>query len=102
MNFAYIFRLSLLSTAPPLYSLLRPCRNRVVGHFAALLSSAQGLFPSVLTIMLLLGFLAAPAGADDSHVQCRLLTDVSAIVPGKPFMLGVLLKIDPGWHVYLK
>lgn len=36
------------------------------------------------------------------HVQAELLSDVSAIQPGKPFWLGVRLSIDPGWHVYWK
>jgi DsbC/DsbD-like thiol-disulfide interchange protein len=34
------------------------------------------------------------------HVHLQLLSDVSAIAPGKPFHLGVKLTIDPGWHVY--
>ena len=36
------------------------------------------------------------------HVQAELLSDVSAIQPGKPFWLGVHLTVDPGWHVYWK
>jgi DsbC/DsbD-like thiol-disulfide interchange protein len=42
------------------------------------------------------------AAADPSHVRAQLLADVSAIVPGRPFMLGVQLWIDPLWHVYWK
>jgi Thiol:disulfide interchange protein DsbD, N-terminal len=55
------------------------------------------------------GFLAAAIGlclmastALAQHVGARLLANVSAIQPGKPFWLGVQLKIDPGWHVYWK
>jgi DsbC/DsbD-like thiol-disulfide interchange protein len=36
------------------------------------------------------------------HVQADLLSDVSAVQPGKPFWLGVRLTIDDGWHVYWK
>src|SRR5205814_10225203 len=31
-----------------------------------------------------------------------LLADVDSVKAGKPFTLGVLLKIKPGWHVYWK
>ena len=37
-----------------------------------------------------------------SHVQAELLSNVSAIQPGKPFYLGVRLTMDEGWHVYWK
>jgi thiol:disulfide interchange protein DsbD len=40
---------------------------------------------------------AARAPAD---VHARLLADVSAIEPGKPFRIGVLLTLPQGWHVY--
>jgi len=45
---------------------------------------------------------AERAAAEAPHVRCQLLADVSAITPGKPFALGVLLSIDPSWHVYWK
>lgn len=51
----------------------------------------------VLGIVLLMS-----ATARAGHVQADLLSDVSAVQPGKPFWLGVRLKIDPGWHVYWK
>ncbi len=43
----------------------------------------------------------APRG-DAEPVVARLLADTSAVVPGRPFRVGVLLKIQPGWHVYWK
>jgi len=49
-----------------------------------------------------LGLWTQLAAAEDSHVRARLLADVSAITPGRPFMLGVMLSVDPGWHVYWK
>lgn len=33
-------------------------------------------------------------------VQASLLADTAAIVPGKPFTAGLLLKMVPGWHTY--
>ncbi len=35
-------------------------------------------------------------------VKAELLADVSAIEPGKPFRLGVRLKMQHDWHVYWK
>src|ERR1700728_141868 len=51
----------------------------------------------ILGIVLLMS-----ATARAGHVQADLLSDVSAVQPGKPFWLGVRLKVDPGWHVYWK
>lgn len=45
---------------------------------------------------------ALAAGADSSHAQCSILADAAAISAGKPFTLGILIKIDPGWHIYWK
>ena len=35
-------------------------------------------------------------------VKAELLADTTAIVPGKPFAVGVLLRMAPGWHTYWK
>jgi thiol:disulfide interchange protein DsbD len=35
-------------------------------------------------------------------VHVSLLADVSAIVPGKPFTVGLLLRMAPNWHTYWK
>jgi thiol:disulfide interchange protein len=35
-------------------------------------------------------------------VQASLLADVTAVVPGKPFTVGVLLRMVPHWHTYWK
>ncbi|HEY2138633.1 MAG TPA: protein-disulfide reductase DsbD domain-containing protein [Chthoniobacterales bacterium] len=35
-------------------------------------------------------------------VQPRLLADCTAIVPGKPFTVGLLLRMVPNWHTYWK
>src|SRR6476620_7979422 len=35
-------------------------------------------------------------------VQAKLIADVSAIVPGKPFTAGLLLHMVPNWHTYWK
>src|SRR5437773_9961694 len=33
-------------------------------------------------------------------VKAELLADTSAIVPGKSFTIGLLLRMAPGWHTY--
>jgi DsbC/DsbD-like thiol-disulfide interchange protein len=35
-------------------------------------------------------------------VHASLTADTEAVIPGKPFMLGLLLKMAPGWHTYWK
>jgi thiol:disulfide interchange protein DsbD len=35
-------------------------------------------------------------------VKAELLADTTAVVPGKPFTVGVLLKMAPHWHTYWK
>jgi thiol:disulfide interchange protein DsbD len=38
--------------------------------------------------------------AQRQHVQASLLADVKTVKPGESFDVGVLLKIDPDWHIY--
>ncbi len=35
-------------------------------------------------------------------VKATLLADTSAIIPGKPFTAGLLVRMAPGWHTYWK
>jgi len=35
-------------------------------------------------------------------LEARLVADIEAVQPGKTFAAGVLLTIEPGWHVYWK
>jgi len=35
-------------------------------------------------------------------VEAKLLADVTAVVPGKPFTVGLLLHMVPNWHTYWK
>ena len=57
--------------------------------------------------ILVLGFTAAiliqQAAAEDApHTRVRLLADSKGIVPGRQFVAGLLMKMDPGWHTYWK
>jgi len=35
-------------------------------------------------------------------VRASLISDVNAIQPGQKFRIGVLYRIEPGWHIYWK
>jgi thiol:disulfide interchange protein DsbD len=50
-------------------------------------------------------FLFASSGPAQIHqgqrlVEASLVADTTAVVPGKPFRLGLLLRMAPGWHTY--
>ncbi len=59
-----------------------------------------------LSIAASLVLLAQAAGAQNYQakelVKASLQADTSAIVPGKPFSVGLLLRMAPGWHTYWK
>jgi len=46
-------------------------------------------------------FASASARAQEpSPVDARLVVRTQAVEPGKPFDVGVLLRVQPGWHIY--
>jgi len=51
-------------------------------------------------------FCQRPASAQQYNgkelVRVSLISDANAIEPGQKFRLGVLYKIEPGWHIYWK
>src|SRR5262245_36605862 len=63
-----------------------------------------------VTLLSLLGWLTfaiAPHGLAQTYqgkqlVRAELLADTNAVVPGKPFTVGLLLRMAPGWHTYWK
>ncbi|MDB5173270.1 MAG: hypothetical protein JWM97_1211 [Phycisphaerales bacterium] len=55
---------------------------------------------AVVIAIALLAAQHASAAPPASPVKATLLADVSAFKPGDPFTLGVLLEIEPEWHVY--
>lgn len=48
-------------------------------------------------MMAVAGFTHAAA---QQHVKASLLADVKTVKPGESFEVGVLLRIDPDWHIY--
>src|SRR5438445_230910 len=52
-------------------------------------------------------FALAPEGKSQTYqgkelVKAELLADTDAVVPGKPFAIGLRLRMAPGWHTYWK
>ncbi|MDB5356388.1 MAG: hypothetical protein JWN24_2841 [Phycisphaerales bacterium] len=55
---------------------------------------------ALLALCTLLAAHSVSAAPPASPVKATLLADVSAFKPGDPFTVGVLLEIEPDWHVY--
>ena len=70
-------------------------RRNVIGAFAGRL---------VFALLLVVAPFAARAQTYQGRelVQAKLLADVSAVVPGRPFTAGLLLHMVPNWHTYWK
>jgi len=63
--------------------------------------------PSVYSLLCWLLVAVAPHGLAQNYqgkqlVRAELLADTNAVVPGKPFTVGLLLRMAPGWHTYWK
>jgi DsbC/DsbD-like thiol-disulfide interchange protein len=58
----------------------------------------------IMTTLLILALMAAigQAQVGAPRVEVRLLADHSAVAAGESFDVGVLLEIEPQWHVYWK
>jgi thiol:disulfide interchange protein len=62
---------------------------------------------AVLSMLGWLIFAVAPQSVGQTYqgkqlVRAELLADTNAVVPGKPFTVGLLLRMAPGWHTYWK
>src|SRR5206468_1676796 len=62
---------------------------------------------SVYSLLCWLLVAVAPHGLAQTYqgkqlVKAELLADTNAVVPGKPFTVGLLLQMAPGWHTYWK
>src|SRR5882724_2138585 len=63
--------------------------------------------PSVYSLLCWLLVAIAPPGVAQTYqgkqlVRAELLADTTAIVAGKSFTVGLLLRMAPGWHTYWK
>jgi len=57
---------------------------------------------SIVVAGSLVAALFLPGECLAAHTQVSLLADSHAIIPGKPFTVGLLLRMDPAWHTYWK
>ena len=55
-----------------------------------------------LGLIALLGLAGCGAEKHDHPVRAELITSVDSVRAGEPFIAGVLLTIEPEWHVYWK
>ena len=46
------------------------------------------------------GHAPAQGLGEEPPVQAELLADTASVIPGKPFVAGLHLKLAPGWHTY--
>mgnify|MGYP003580090220 CR=1 FL=1 len=59
------------------------------------------LLPALLALLLPFG---APSGAQaadpERYVQARLVSEQASVAPGATVLVGLHMKIHPGWHTY--
>jgi thiol:disulfide interchange protein DsbD len=90
-----IMRPQLTQRPKPIIRTLLPALAFVCALLAAATPATAQSFGDVLNLNL------SGGKADNTpRVEARLIADVAAIEPGKPFRLGVLFKMQPGWHIY--
>ena len=63
--------------------------------------------PAIVSLLYLWNIAFAPHGFAQEYqgkqlVRAELLADTNAVVPGKPFTVGLLLRMAPAWHTYWK
>src|SRR5438094_7951678 len=64
------------------------------------LASRVGTYLVALSILALGSQSRSQVYQGKELVKAELLADANAIVPGKPFTIGLLLRMAPGWHTY--
>ncbi len=65
----------------------------------ASLSRRKSLFLLPFVMLMLAGRPSAQTPAE-SHAKLELITEQNTSSPGKPLWLGLLFRLDPGWHIY--
>lgn len=57
---------------------------------------------SFLALAFLAALLLPAAAAEEQPVSVEVVANVTQFKPGEPFLAGVLLEIEEGWHIYCK
>ncbi len=60
------------------------------------------VLPAFIVSAVLFPPLLSCAVTASNHTHARLVADVATATPGSPFTIGVLLRMDSGWHTYWK
>src|SRR5215216_4596349 len=78
------------------------CRElqRVLGNNMRAAASRVATYFAACSILALAQQSQAQVYQGKELVKAELLADTNAIVPGKSFTIGLLLRMAPGWHTY--
>jgi len=82
-------------------------RRWLHGHLFSLLPRRRSSHASPGALRTLLLFLPAAlalsparASSEPHHTAVRFVANVRAVVPGGAFTIGLVMRMDPGWHTY--
>lgn len=84
--------------------LTNPSRKRIPFGFLLSRQTTSFMEKHFISVVCFLAWIAASPAAPYSgqHAKVELLADVSEIVPGETFHLGLRYELEPHWHVYWK
>ena len=84
--------------------LTNPSKKRIPFGFLLSRQTTSFMEKHFIFVVCFLASIAASAAAPYSgqHAKVELLADVSEIVPGETFHLGLRFELEPHWHVYWK
>ena len=84
--------------------LTNPSKKRIPFGFLLSRQTTSFMEKHFIFVVCFLASIAASAAAPYSgqHAKVELLADVSEIVPGATFHLGLRYELEPHWHVYWK
>lgn len=52
------------------------------------------------SVVLIFGAAASAQSSAESHAKVELIAEQQTVAAGKPFWVGLLFHLDPGWHIY--
>ncbi|MEE2913709.1 MAG: protein-disulfide reductase DsbD domain-containing protein [Pseudomonadota bacterium] len=60
----------------------------------------KSVFRLITVLILVLSWITPSIANEEPQVLAELVSEVTAIVPGKPFRVALVQNINPGWHTY--
>ena len=67
------------------------CRRRIAGC---------ALRFATVSIAVALAGCADRSGVEAAHIRVQLVSEATTVTPGRPFWVGLVQTVDPGWHTY--